>query len=85
MISRRSFLSGLLTGLGLALAGKAAEAAPMAEAQTLPDSAAAELDRAPAAFSQSRPQLHYNRQRQHRPPERRRRWRTPRHRTRRSR
>jgi len=76
MISRRTFLSGLLGGLGLGLTGMTtAEAAPAGETQALPADDAAALDRAPAAFSQSRPQLHYNRQRQHRPPERRRRWR----------
>ncbi|MCU4180033.1 hypothetical protein [Bosea sp. BH3] len=70
MIDRRLFLGALLGALALPPKGTAAEAGA---AQPLPAQTAFALDGADAAFSQQRPQLHYNRQRQHKPPSRQRR------------
>jgi len=83
MMSRRSFWSGLLGGLGLAVGSMPAGATVLrtADSEPLAGELMQALDQADAAFSQSRPQLHYNRQRQHRAPPRRQ-WRRPRRRSR---
>lgn len=81
MMDRRLFLLGLLGGVGLAPKSAAAETGflPGGDRPVTVEIARA-LDEADAAFSQQRPQLHYNRQRQHgQPPRHRRQRRRPPH------
>lgn len=75
MMDRRLFLFGLLSGVGLAPNGATAEASlPPGDDRPVTKQLARTLDKADAVFSQQRPQLHYNRQRQHgQPPPRQRR------------
>ena len=78
MTTRRSFLFGLLGGIGLAPSGIAIGATvPPGDDRPLAKETARALDEADVAFSQ-RPQVHYNRQRQHQPRQRHRRRRAPR-------
>ena len=73
-MNRRSFLSVLLCGFSSAAPGMvaASQAASPEIAQAVSKETAKGLDAADVEFSQ-RPQLHYNRQPQHRRPTRRRR------------